>query len=165
MNEQGRSPADGTADTSALTVRPARAEDTAQIANFNVTMAYETEGLELASHRVHAGVAAVMSNPEHGFYVVAEIGGRLVGALLVTYEWSDWRNGRFWWIQSVFVSAEARRQGVYRALHRCVSQRARERDDVCGLRLYVETGNASAQNAYQATGMHDSGYRLYEETF
>jgi len=165
MNEQGRSPGDVAPTRDALTVRLARVEDTAQIADFNVTMAHETEDLVLAPHGVHAGVAAVMANPEHGFYVVAESGERLVGALLITYEWSDWRNGRFWWIQSVFVIPEARRRGVYRALHAFVAGRAREHDEVRGLRLYVEMGNVSAQNVYQATGMRDSGYRIYEEVF
>lgn len=165
MNEQGRSSDVGAPAGYALKVRLARTQDTAQIADFNITMAHETEGIVLEPHTVHAGVASVMANPEHGFYVVAELGERLVGALLITYEWSDWRNGRFWWIQSVFISPEARRQGVYRSLHDFVAMRAHAHDGVRGLRLYVETDNAPAQNAYQATGMHDTGYRLYEEVF
>jgi GNAT superfamily N-acetyltransferase len=165
MNEQGRSSGAGALAGCTLNVRLGGAHDAARIAAFNVIMARETEGLDLAEGTVHAGVSSVLADPAHGFYVVAERAGRLVGALLITYEWSDWRNGRFWWIQSVFVIPEARRQGVYQALHAFVSRRAREEDGVCGLRLYVEMDNVSAQNAYRATGMHDSGYRLYEEIF
>ncbi len=146
-------------------MRAARAEDAAVIAGFNRSMARETEGRDLVPHAVRDGVAAVLADPTLGFYLVGELRSRVVGALLVTTEWSDWRNARFWWIQSVFVSPEARGRGVYRALHREVCRRGRERADVCGVRLYVEKGNRAAQNAYSAMGMRPTAYRLFEQEF
>ena len=109
------------------------------------------------------GVEAVLSDPGHGFYVVADTGGEIAGSLLVTFEWSDWRNGRFWWIQSVYVRPAYRRRGVYRALHEFVRDRARSTGGVVGLRLYVERENAVAQRTYAALGMDETPYRMYEE--
>ena len=117
--------------------RLAIADDAATLAGFNQAMALETEARVLADEAVLPGVEAVLRDAGHGFYVVADTGGEVVGSLLVTYEWSDWRNGRIWWIQSVYVRSEHRRRGVYRALHEFVRARARSTGGVVGLRLYV----------------------------
>ncbi|HKA39395.1 MAG TPA: GNAT family N-acetyltransferase, partial [Burkholderiales bacterium] len=101
--------------------------------------------------------------PELGFYVVAQRNGDIVGSLMVTTEWSDWRNGSFWWIQSVYVLPQARRQGIYRRLHEFVKAEAGRKGDVCGFRLYVERGNVPAQNTYASLGMVETEYKLYEE--
>ncbi len=149
----------------ALIVRPARGTDTDIIARFNREMASETEGLELDPDQVRAGVEAVLADPAKGFYLVAEQDGRIVGQLMVTYEWSDWRNGTFWWIQSVYVDPAHRRRGVFKRLYEETLHRARTRPGVCGLRLYVEAENRRAQRAYERLGMKLTGYRLYEVDF
>ena len=146
-----------------LTIRPATADDLDQIAQFNVAMADETEDKPLDYDTVRAGAQALFDNPRRGFYLVAERDAPLVGSLMITPEWSDWRNGAFWWIQSVYVRPEARRTGVYTALHRDVRQRARSDQEVCGLRLYVERGNETARTTYERLGMTETSYRLYEE--
>ena len=144
--------------------RLAIAGDAGTLAGFNQAMAQETEAKGLAGDVVLPGVEAVLRDPSHGFYVVADTGGEVVGSLLVTYEWSDWRNGRIWWIQSVYVRPGHRRRGVYRALHEFVRARARSAGGVVGLRLYVERDNAAAQRTYAALGMHETPYLVYEET-
>ena len=126
-------------------------------------MALETESRVLDAEHLLPGVAAVLRNPLHGFFVVAAAGRDIAGALLVTFEWSDWRNGRFWWIQSVYVPPEYRRRGVYRRLHDFVRERARAEGDVVGLRLYVERDNVNAHRTYEALGMGETPYRMYEE--
>ena len=165
MIQQRRSSGEPSPAQGAVEVRLASPCDAATIAGFNARMAWETEGRRLISQVASDGVNAVMDEPGHGFYAVAEQQGRVVGALLVTHEWSDWRNARFWWIQSVYVAPEARRTGVYRALHRFVEDRARDAGNVCGLRLYVEKDNHIAQQVYEEMGMSDSGYHLYEQEF
>jgi len=146
-----------------LTIRAATEDDAETIARFNRQMAEETEGKALDPETVRNGVQAVFDNPDRGFYLVAEREGTVAAALLITFEWSDWRNGQFWWIQSVYVRPEARRTGLYTALHRAVRRRARDADEVCGLRLYVERGNTAARDTYEALGMTEASYRMYEE--
>jgi ribosomal protein S18 acetylase RimI-like enzyme len=148
-----------------ILVRPARANDAGDIARFNVAMALETEAKALDPARLRAGVDAVFADSRHGFYLVAEVDGANVGCLMITYEWSDWRDGQWWWLQSVYVPEQFRRRGVFRALHAEAERRARATAGVIGLRLYVERENANAQNTYARLGMHDSGYRLYETEF
>ena len=145
-----------------VTVRPAREDDRSQITAFNLAMAEETEGKGLDSEVLERGVAAVLADPARGRYLVAESERGVVGSLMLTTEWSDWRNGTFWWIQSVYVIPEARRTGVYRALHTAVVDAAREADGVCGVRLYVERENVSAQRVYARMGMEETSYRLFE---
>ena len=128
-------------------------------------MAQETEGLALDADVVRPGVAAVLADDALGFYLVAEVDGQAAGQLMVTYEWSDWRNGLFWWIQSVFVRLEFRRRGIYSALHRQVAQAAREAGGVCGIRLYVEQDNTIAQQVYESLEMHRTRYQMYEVEF
>ena len=148
-----------------VTPRLAVPGDAAALVEFNQAMALETESKSLVSETLRAGVEMVLRDPRHGFYVVADAGRAIAGALLVTYEWSDWRNGRFWWIQSVYVRPGHRRRGVYRALYEFVRDRAHTSGGVVGLRLYVERDNAAAQHAYAVLGMHETAYRMYEETF
>jgi len=125
-------------------------------------MAVETENKELDIEILTAGVKALLDRPEHGFYLVARQDYRPIGSLMITYEWSDWRNGLFWWIQSVYVHPEARRQGVYRQLYERVKQMAVAARDVIGYRLYVEASNHTARRVYENLGMEPTTYRLYE---
>ena len=143
--------------------RLAVAADAATLVEFNRAMALETESRSLAAETARHGVEAVLRDPRHGFYVVAGAGREIAGALLVTHEWSDWRNGWFWWIQSVYVRPEHRRRGIYRMLHGFVRDRARSAGDVVGLRLYVERDNAVAQRTYAVMGMDETAYLMYEE--
>lgn len=146
-------------------IRPAALADARCIADFNVAMALETEDRALHPLTVLSGVENLISNSDSGFYLVAESAAAVVGCLLVTYEWSDWRNGRFWWIQSVYVEPGARRQGVFRRLYNEVVAMSRRRDDVCGLRLYVEQDNQIAQQTYEQLGMEATPYRIFEHEF
>jgi GNAT superfamily N-acetyltransferase len=149
---------------STVHIRPGGPEDAPTIVGFQQAMAHESEGLELAPEVVDTGVRSLMAMPDAGFYLVAEREGDLVGSLMVTPEWSDWRNGFFWWVQSVYVRPDARGEGVYRALHEEVKRLAASRDDVCGLRLYVDRTNESARRIYEHLGMTETAYRLYEES-
>jgi ribosomal protein S18 acetylase RimI-like enzyme len=146
-------------------VRDARAGDLDTLTDFQLAMAAETEDKGLAPARLRLGIEYLLSHPAEGFYLVAEIDGRAVGSLMVTFEWSDWRNGRFWWIQSVFVSAAERRRGIYRALHQEFRRRAKKDPQGCGIRLYVERDNLGAQATYRRLGMIETNYRLFEEEF
>ena len=146
-----------------VTIRRATVDDAELLARFNEAMAEETEDKALDPGTVRAGVRAVFDKPDQAFYLVAERDSEVVGALMITTEWSDWRNADFWWIQSVYVRPSARRTGVYTALHREVRRRAQEAGDVCGLRLYVERDNAAARAAYETRGMSEPPYRMYEE--
>ena len=147
---------------STLTVRPAERRDMAHIAEWNVAMAWETEQKRLELDVLMRGVTAVLDEPRRGFYLIAELDGQPAGCLLVTYEWSDWRNGDFWWFQSVYVTPAARRSGVFRALYADVARRAKQAGAV-GLRLYVETENTRAQRTYQDLGMERCHYFMYEQ--
>jgi ribosomal protein S18 acetylase RimI-like enzyme len=144
-------------------VRRAEPGDADAIAAFNSAMALETEGRALLPERIGAGVRRLLSDPSLGFYAVAEHEGRVVGCLMVTNEWSDWRNGLFWWIQSVYIVAEWRRRGVYRRLYDFVRELAARDPAICGFRLYVEKENGAAQQTYSALGMTATDYLLYEE--
>lgn len=147
-------------------IRDARVGDAEIIADFNVEMARETEHRELDAQIVLSGVRDALENPEKGFYLVAtDEAGETVAALLVTYEWSDWRNATFWWIQSVYVVPEWRGRGIYRALYAQTKARAQNDPNVCGLRLYVERDNANAQAVYAKLGMSETPYRVFEEEF
>jgi ribosomal protein S18 acetylase RimI-like enzyme len=151
--------------SSEIITRRALASDSEFIVESNTAMALETEGLALDPDVVRPGVAAVLADGALGFYLVAEIDGRPAGQLMVTYEWSDWRNGLFWWIQSVYVRPEFRRRGVYRALHRQVAVASQAAGGVCGIRLYVEQDNTIAQQVYESLDMHRTRYQMYEVEF
>ena len=146
-------------------IRRAVDSDADFIAESNTAMALETESMALDATVVGPGVEAVLADDSLGFYLVAEIDGRPAGQLMVTYEWSDWRNGLWWWIQSVYVRPEFRRRGVYSALHRHVEEAARAAGCVCGLRLYVEQENNRAQQVYRSLDMHPTRYHMYEVEF
>ena len=125
-------------------------------------MAMETEERQLDPETVQSGVARLLADPARGVYYVAESGQRVVGQMLITREWSDWRDGWFWWIQSVFIAHKARRMGVYRRLHEHVQTQARAAGDVRGLRLYVDLENTRAQRVYERMGMKQARYQFYE---
>jgi len=146
-----------------LSIRQAQARDADAIAAFNRAMAQETEGKALIPELVAAGVRRLLADPSLGFYLVAEHEGRVVACLMVTNEWSDWRNGRFWWIQSVYVQAEWRRRGVYRRMYDRIRDMAQADPAICGFRLYVEKENAVAQRTYAELGMQVTDYLMYEE--
>ncbi|NQW17734.1 MAG: GNAT family N-acetyltransferase [Chloroflexi bacterium] len=148
-----------------MNIRQATPSDAEQIARFNQLMAHETEAKTLDPEIVAHGVAAVLANPTRGFYTVAEIDGEVVGCLMITFEWSDWRNGNIWWIQSVYVEATHRKTGVYRALYEHLYKQAEVADDVAGIRLYVDKTNTAAQTVYRKMGMKLARYDIYEVDF
>ena len=148
-----------------LSVRRATLQDVDVLVEFNSAMALESEGKTLDQQRLRDGVVPLFDGDGRGYYLVAEAEGRVVGQLLITYEWSDWRNAYFWWIQSVYVASDWRRRGVYRRLHEYVVDEARLRGDVCGVRLYVDRDNHVAQQVYSSLGMDRSHYDMFEIDF
>lgn len=150
-----------TASSSDLLVRAANQSDLDVLVEFNAAMALETETKQLDRSVLRAGTQAILAESRRGFYRVAEANGLVVGCLMVTYEWSDWRNGDWWWLQSVYVHPQYRRHGVFRALYEHVERDARAHDDVVGIRLYVENENAHAQRTYAMLGLHEEHYRMY----
>jgi len=144
-------------------IRIAEPKDVEAIAELNVAMAWETERLNLSQSTLTLGVQGVLENPNRGFYVVAESEGLVVGCLLITFEWSDWRCGQFWYIQSLYIRPLFRRRGVFRQLHEFVKAQAMDQSEVCGLRLYVEKSNRAAQQAYERIGMRAKAYKMYEQ--
>lgn len=144
-------------------IRLATPADRDVLVGFARAMARETEQLELDLETLRAGVAALLADPARGRVFVVDAGGAPVATLMITYEWSDWRNGFFWWIQSVYVAPAHRRRGFYRRLHEHVRDLAARTDGVYGLRLYVERANRDAQATYRRMGMEETHYRLYEQ--
>jgi ribosomal protein S18 acetylase RimI-like enzyme len=149
---------------SRFVIRKGRIEDAEILAKFNQFMALETENKKLDYDTVFRGVNNLIKNPQYGCYFIAEK-NKILGSLMITTEWSDWCNGLFWWIQSVYVHPEYRRQGVYRKLYRFVKERAKKESNVCGLRLYVEKDNLVAQKSYEALGMKETSYKIFEDLF
>ncbi len=148
-----------------IKVRLADKRDLDTIVRFNIAMARETEGKQLCAQTVTAGVRGLFENPAYGFYLVAECAGQLVGSLMVTYEWSDWRCGLFWWIQSVYVQPNFRRKGVFSRMYQFLAARASDDPSVCGLRLYFERSNRPAQSAYANLGMKRTTYGIFQQEF
>ena len=146
-----------------LGVRRATPTDLETIVHFNQAMARETEHRELPPETLRSGVEGLFQAPQYGFYLVAETPDVVIGSLMVTFEWSDWRNGPVWWIQSVYVLPEWRRRGVYRRLYQHVRELAAAQGSVRGFRLYVERDNQVAQRTYRQLGMRESGYTLFED--
>jgi GNAT superfamily N-acetyltransferase len=144
-----------------ITIRQAIPSDTETIIDFQEKMAWETEELFLDPESVSGGVAGVFKEPSRGRYYVAEIEGKIVASLLITYEWSDWRNKNVWWFQSVYVLAAHRRTGVFRKMYTFIKNEA-EKNNVAGLRLYVESNNLKARLTYEALGMDSEHYTMYE---
>jgi ribosomal protein S18 acetylase RimI-like enzyme len=146
-----------------MKIRPARKEDIPSLVDFNQKMAAETEGKTLDPKVLNAGVASVFEDDTRGFYLVVEHDKDIVAGLMVTYEWSDWRNGWFWWIQSVYVVPEMRGQRLYSSMYDRIKELAAAAGNVVGFRLYVETQNESAQRVYEKVGMQRSHYLMFEE--
>lgn len=146
-------------------IRPAEIADAAVIANFNCQLASETEGKTLDDDTVRQGVQTLLEMPSRGRYFVAEIDGQVVGQIMHTFEWSDWRNGDIWWIQSVFVHSDFRRRGVFSSLSNHLEELARQTSGVVGIRLYVENENGRAQQTYSSLGYDQAGYLVMERMF
>lgn len=145
-------------------IREATLADLDFVVRAQLAMAAESEELELDLATVQAGVRGVLDRPDRGFYLVAEVDGRARGCMLVLSEWSDWRNREVWWLHSVYVVPEARREGLFRALHAHVSELGKQRG-AAGLRLYVDRRNDRAKAVYRALGMTDEHYELFEQMF
>jgi len=148
--------------TSPISIRDANQTDVEVIVRHNAALAMESEDRHLDHNTLESGVRALLADRAKGRYFVAEVAGETAGQLMLTYEWSDWRNGWLWWIQSVYVHPEHRREGVFRALYAHVVAMARGAGDVRGIRLYVDRGNEPAIKTYESLGMDDAGYLLME---
>jgi len=148
-----------------LQLREAQPSDLDFIVAGNRRMARETEGVDLDPRLVGPGTRAVLADPALGRYYIAEANGLQVGQLMLTYEWSDWRNGIFWWVQSVYVEPDHRGRGVFSALFRHVTRLARADQGVCGIRLYVDRGNQRARAVYTRLGLHSTNYDVMETVF
>lgn len=146
-------------------IRPGRIDDLNVIVGYNNAIAVETEHRQLDLPTLTKGVEALLKDPSKGRYFVAEEKGELIGQTMFTFEWSDWRNGMFWWIQSVYVRPDKRGAGVFSALYRHIEQLAKQEGGVCGLRLYAEEENVRAQRTYEKLGMVKTGYRVFEVEF
>lgn len=152
-----------------IVIRPARQDDRDTIVMFNAAMALETERRQLDLATLRQGTLAFLQSPAYGFYIVAQLpadtSDKPVGQLMITYEWSDWRNGVFWWIQSVYVVPDRRGIGVFRAMYNYILIEAKADPRVCGVRLYVERDNRRAQTVYQRVGLSPSVYMIFERDF
>lgn len=146
-----------------IKITPAAYEQRELIANFQLLMAKETEDLDLDYHLVYVGVKSVFEDPSKGRYYVAEYAGKTAASLLITYEWSDWRNAWVWWIQSVYVLPEFRRKGIFAKMYRYISERADADPEIAGIRLYVDISNERARNVYTKLGMNGNHYQLFED--
>ena len=136
--------------------------DIDSIVQFQANMAMESEGCILDKEKVTNGVTAAMLDDSKGIYWVAKFEGKAIGSLMLTREWSDWNNGWYWWIQSVYVAPEYRRKGVYKAMYMKVKDAAKG-SNVSQIRLYADRSNLSAQKVYKSLGMHESHYLMFEE--
>ena len=152
-----------------IAIRPARHDDVETLVKFNAAMAFETERRRLDLATLRQGTLAFLESGGYGFYIVAELPDdksfRPVGQLMITYEWSDWRNGAFWWIQSVYVVPDRRGLGVFRAMYDYIFSKAKADPRICGIRLYVERENRQAQTVYQRVGFSPSVYIVFEQDF
>lgn len=146
-----------------ITIRKASMSDAQTIADYNMKMALETEGLQLHTETVLRGVEAIFNDSSKGFYLVAEVNHHIIACLMITYEWSDWRNATWWWIQSVYVHPDYRGQRVYKQMYQFLKRDVRAHDSFCGLRLYVDKRNLRAQKVYQTLGMTNEHYEFFEE--
>ena len=149
----------------AVSIRVARSTDLEFLVDGNARMAAETEDRELDREVLAEGIAALFADPAKGRYYVADDGEDPIGQMMVTREWSEWRCGWFWWIQSVYVVPESRDQGVFSKMYAYLLKTARRDPEVCGLRLYVDVRNHHAAAVYKTIGMKDAGYTVYEVDF
>ena len=148
-----------------LIIRKASNNDINTIVTFNYLMAKETETILLDKNIVKLGVKSVITDPSKAQYWIAENNNKIIGQLMITYEWSDWRNGNMWWISSVYVTENFRRRGVFSALYKHIEHMAKENLGCCGIRLYIEKHNERAQKTYLSLGMNDAGYDVMEVDF
>ena len=146
-----------------INVRKANQKDAVSIVEMNKAMALEAESLILQENVITSGVLNCLEDDKKGMYFVAENDGVIVGQLMFTFEWSDWRNGWIWWIQSVYVNPQYRGMGVFKSLFEHVEMLALSRSDVVALRLYVEINNISAKEVYKKMGMYHAGYEVYQK--
>ncbi|WP_025819267.1 GNAT family N-acetyltransferase [Shewanella marina] len=146
-----------------MKIRYATMDDAQNIIEFNRAMAFETEALSLDLNVLSKGVTTLLNEPNKGCYLVADIDGDIAGSLMVTYEWSDWRAKNYYWIQSVYIRPEFRRQGIYKKLYQAVKQLAADNNGAASFRLYVEKDNVTAQQTYQSLGMKPCDYLMFEE--
>ncbi|MBL7995708.1 GNAT family N-acetyltransferase [bacterium] len=147
-----------------ITIRLAKKTDLQVLVSYNQKMAKETENKQLDDAVLRQGVANLFDQPQYGFYGVAEFAESIVGQLMITYEWSDWRNGLFWWIQSVYVHPDFRGKGIFRQMYEFILAES-SKHPVCGIRLYVDKDNVNAKITYQKCGMAISHYDMYETEF
>ncbi len=146
-----------------IQIRTGQAVDIPTLVNFNAAMAKETEGLILDRETLTHGVQSLLNDPQKGFYLVLEVDHRVRASLMITYEWSDWRNGLFWWIQSVYVDPEYRKQNLFKQMYTHIYNLVKKDNTAVGLRLYVDNDNEIAQNVYTSLGMHQTNYYLFEQ--
>lgn len=146
-----------------ISIRKGTIADSETIARYQVLMADETEGMVLDSDTVLRGVRAVMEDDWKGFYLVSEVEGKVVGSLLITLEWSDWRAKIIYWIQSLYVEPDYRRRGIFKSMYSFLNEEVASHEDVAGIRLYVDKSNVSAQEVYKALGMNGEHYQLFED--
>ena len=149
-------------NSSSIEIRKAKIEDLETIVKFNYNLAKETEDKELDLEILTKGVESMLSDKSKGQYYVYTINDKVVGQIMHTYEWSDWRNGMLLWVQSVYVDAEYRRQGIYKELYNYVKNLCDEDDGIAGIRLYVEKENFNAKATYKSLGMQECNYHMYE---
>lgn len=145
-----------------IQIRPATFDDWPTIVDFNCRLAWESEHTKLDRNRIELGVRNLLSDERRGKYFVACCDGKIVGQTMITFEWSDWRNGNIWWLQSVYVDAAYRSRGVFRSLFDHVWRQVESNPDIAGLRLYVESCNVAAHEVYERMGMHKAGYFVME---
>ena len=146
-----------------MCIRKANYSDVKNLIEFNKAIAIETERKKLRESVLKKGIMRILKDPSLGFYLVSEKSNKTIGSLMVTKEWSDWRNGQFWWIQSVYVVKQFRKQGVYKSMYKHVKKIAHSNPDLCGFRLYVEKNNSLAKKVYDSLGMKETSYLIFEE--
>lgn len=145
-----------------IEIRAAKADDSDLIIDFQLKMAYETEKIRLDRNVLQQGVKAVFGHSNNGRYFIAELDGEACASLMITYEWSDWRNRNIWWIQSVYVKPEARRKGVYAAMYAHIKNLVQADPTIGGIRLYVDKNNTPAQQTYSKMDMNGDHYQVFE---
>lgn len=145
-----------------ISIRPATFQDIGTIADYQLNLAAETEHLLLDKNLVTVGIEALFADPGKGVYYIAEEEGINIGCFLITYEWSDWRNGTVWWLQSVYVDQSCRRKGVFRTMHAYIVDTISKDQSIIGLRLYVDKSNTRAQEVYRSLGMNGDHYTVFE---
>jgi ribosomal protein S18 acetylase RimI-like enzyme len=146
-----------------MLIRKSKESEVSDIARYQVLMAQESEGMELDYETVFRGVSMVFQDSGKGFYLTAEDDGRMIACLMITLEWSDWRAKTVYWIQSLYVEPAYRRKGVFRSMYNFLKEEIAKRDDVAGIRLYVDLGNTRAIKAYEGIGMNGEHYKLFED--